>query len=171
MRSAASQALLLLSLLLAGCDGGEQPAEPAVVATKSGPEGPKWLSPTDATEPALWLASQEPRQSAETITERTDHLRHSLARAKRTFIEDPRMIANRTVQLGQMLAEAGQGEDYSALLDGLEAAAATSHRKQLFGELCQHYYNSRQQGLDRTKALVRLTDRYAAQAITEGDAQ
>ncbi len=73
------------------------------------------------------------------------------------------MIANRTVQLGQMLAEADAPETYADLLDGLEEAAAPTHRKQLYGELCQHYYNLRQQGLDRAQTLARLTERYAAQ--------
>jgi thioredoxin-like negative regulator of GroEL len=156
-------ALLFLTHLSA-CDSGEPPQEVAVVATKSDAEVPTWLSPTDAMEPALWLARREPGQAAKAAA-RSDHLRHSLARARQTFIEDPRMIANRTVQLGQMLAEAGKPESYESLLDGLEAAAAPTRRKQLYGELCQHYYNTRQQGLDRTRALARLTERYAAQPV------
>ena len=59
----------------------------------------------------------------------TEHLRHSLARAKEVFIEDPRMMANRIVQLGEMLAEAGKPEPYADLLDGLEEVA-TRHPPQ-----------------------------------------
>ncbi|MCJ2034510.1 hypothetical protein [Methylobacterium sp. J-068] len=160
--------VLCLVLGLAACDGGEPAQDSAVVATKSDAEVPAWLSPTDGMEPALWLARREPGQSGATAAARSDHLRHSLARAKETFIEDPRMIANRTVQLGQMLAEAGKPESYDDLLDGLEEAAATTRRKQLYGELCQHYYNTRQQGLDRTQTLLRLTERYAAQPAQPG---
>jgi hypothetical protein len=166
MTSNPSPAWLLMPLLALGaCDSGEPAQEPAVVATKSDLDVPTWLSPTDAMEPALWLAKREPGQPASGITARGDHLRHSLARAKQTFIEDPRMVANRTVQLGQMLAEAGHPETYTDLVDGLEAVAAPTRRKQLYGELCQHYYNSRQQGLNRADTLARLTERYAAQPV------
>jgi hypothetical protein len=167
MTSRAGAALVLL-LLLGGCDGGEPAQETAVVATKSDAEVPTWLSPTDGMEPAAWLARREPGEPVANAAGRSDHLRHSLARAKETFIEDPRMIANRTVQLGQMLAEAGEPESYTDLLDGLEGAASPAHRKQLYGELCQHYYNTRRQGLDRAQALARLAERYAAQPPASG---
>lgn len=162
MKPSAGLSFTLL-LALTACDGGEPVQETAVVATKSDAEVPIWLSPTDGMEPALWLARREPGQPTTHPAARSDQLRHSLARAKETFIEDPRMIANRTVQLGQMLAEAGEPESYNDLLDGLAAAAATTRRKQLYGELCQHYYNTRRQGLGRTQTLARLTERYAAQ--------
>lgn len=154
---------LCLALALAACDAGEPAQEATVVATKSDAEVPTWLSSTDGREPALWLAQREPGQPTASTLLRRDHLRHSLARAGETFIEDTRMIANRTVQLGQMLAEAGEPETYADLLDGLEGAAAPTRRKQLYGELCQHYYNTRRQGLDRAETLARLTERYAAQ--------
>lgn len=157
--------LLVLGLLsLTACDSGEPAQESATVATKADAEVPTWLSHTDSMEPARWLAAREPGQAATGIAARSDHLRHSLGRAKTAFIEDPRMVANRTVQLGQMLAESGRPESYADLLDGLEAVAAQTRRKQLYGELCQHYYNSRLQGSDRAEALARLTERYAAQA-------
>lgn len=161
------RAIALLALTipsLAACDGGEPAQESATVATKSDTEVPTWLSHTDTMEPALWLAAREPGQSASGVAARSDHLRHSLARARTAFIEDPRMVANRTVQLGQMLAESGRPESYADLVDGLEAVAARTRRKQLYGELCQHYYNARLQGSDRAEALARLTERYAAQA-------
>lgn len=162
--------LLAIALGLAACDGPEEPAEAArapedqtVVATKSDADIPPWLAPTDPMEPARWLASRERGRPAPEVGSEADHLRHSLARAKDAFIEDPRMVANRTVQLGQMLAEAGTPEPYADLLDGLEAVAAVTTRKQLYGELCQQYYNTRRQGADRATALARLTERYSAQ--------
>ncbi|WP_026597096.1 hypothetical protein [Methylobacterium sp. 77] len=163
-------ALLCLPLALSACDRGEESStreanteDQAVVATKSDADVPTWLSHTDPMEPARWLASRETGTPAPEVGSQTEHLRHSLARAKESFIEDPRMIANRTVQLGEMLAEAGKPEPYADLLDGLEEVAAATHRKQLFGEMCQHYYNTRQQGADRTSALSRLNERYSVQ--------
>lgn len=157
---------LALALAVSACDRGEEAGraeEQTVVATKSDAEVPAWLSPTDPMEPARWLASREIGRRAPEVGSQADHLRHSLARAKDSFIEDPRMIANRTVQLAQMLAEAGKPESYADLLDGLEDVAASTTRKQLYGELCQHYYNTRQQGADRAATLEKLTERYAAQ--------
>lgn len=176
MNASRPAALFLLSLFALGaCDGGE-PAQDtsqdtSVVATKSGADVPIWLSHTDTMDPAPWLAGREAGQPASERAARTDHLRHSLARAKSAFIEDPRMIANRTVQLGQMLAEAGHPESYGDLLDGLEAVAASTRHKQLYGEMCQHYYNTRQQGWDRADALARLTERYAAQPARPGSSR
>ncbi|WP_244476578.1 MULTISPECIES: hypothetical protein [unclassified Methylobacterium] len=161
---------LCLVLGLSACDKPEEPAEASrapeeqtVVATRSDADIPPWLSPTDAMEPARWLASRELGRPVPEVGSGADHLRHSLARAKDAFIEDPRMVANRTVQLGQMLVEAGTPEPYADLLDGLEAVAAVTTRKQLYGEMCQQYYNTRRQGADRATALARLTERYAAQ--------
>jgi hypothetical protein len=156
-----------LCLALGACDKGEEAGasrdEQTVVATSSDAAVAPWLSTTDATEPARWLAAREGGGPAPGTDSREAHLRRSLARAKTSFIEDPRMIANRTVQLAQMLAESGKREPYADLLDGLEAVAAATRRKQLYGEMCQHYYNTRQQGADRAAALATLTARYAAQ--------
>ncbi|MCJ2083413.1 hypothetical protein [Methylobacterium sp. J-090] len=162
--------VLCLAAGLAACDKPEEPGEAArapeeqtVVATKSDADIPTWLSPTDPMEPARWLARRELGRPAPEVGSGADHLRHSLARAREAFIEDPRMVANRTVQLGQMLAEAGTPEPYADLLDGLAAVAAVTARKQLYGELCQQYYNTRRQGADRATTLARLTERYSAQ--------
>lgn len=165
-----SRALLCVPLALAACDTGNEAGgeaakseDQALVATKSDAEVPTWLSHTDPTEPARWLANREIGRPAAEVGSRAEHLRHSLARAKEVFIEDPRMMANRIVQLGEMLAEAGKPEPYADLLDGLEEVAAATHRKQLFGEMCQHYYNTRQQGADRATTLARLKERYSLQ--------
>ena len=90
-------------------------------------------------------------------------MRRSLGRAQSFFIEDPRMIANRTAQLGEMLGQAGKSERYETLLEGLTRVAQGARGRQLYGEMCQHYYNTRQQGADRTTALARLSERYGAQ--------
>jgi hypothetical protein len=86
-------------------------------------------------------------------------MRTSLARAAEGFIEDPRMIANRTVQLGQMLAETGKSESYGDLLDGFgQIAAKRGRHKSLYGEMCQHYVNIRNRGLGHEAALSELSE-------------
>ncbi|MDP4002094.1 MxaH protein [Methylobacterium sp. NEAU K] len=154
---AVSYALLLA---LVACDRGSDDradAEGAVVANTAESSLPSWLSPTNGTDPARWLAGREAGHALAADETRVRAMGAAVARARDGFIEDPRMIANRTVQLGRMLAEAGIREDYRAILDGLGGIAAErGRRKSLYGEMCQHYYNARSQGADHAGALVRL---------------
>ncbi|MEE7477111.1 hypothetical protein MHIMP23_12445 [Methylobacterium hispanicum] len=96
-------------------------------------------------------------------------LRASLAEARGRFVEDPRMVANRTMQLEAMLAEIQIPENQvaespAALIADLAGVAAASGRRQLYGEMCQHYVTVRRDGHSREAALARLRERYAAQA-------
>ncbi|UMY16891.1 MxaH protein [Methylobacterium organophilum] len=151
-------------LLLGACDRGEEQAsrgeDQAVVATTAEKDLPDWLGQTDGTEPARWLAGRAaghplPGDAAEVMA-----MREALAQARGGFVEDTRMIANRTVQLGQMLSEIGKPEPYLVLLQGLGRIAAERGRhKSLYGEMCQHYYNTRAQGADHDTALARLAER------------
>ena len=159
-------------LALAGCgddggSGGEPTAkkdeEQAIVATKSDAELATWLQPTDPMDTGRWLASREAGKLLPNDDAASAQMRRSLGRAQSFFIEDPRMIANRTVQLGEMLGQAGKSERYETLLEGLTRVAQGARGRQLYGEMCQHYYNTRQQGADRGTALARLGERYGAQ--------
>ncbi|WP_238273128.1 MULTISPECIES: hypothetical protein [Methylobacterium] len=154
-----------MALALSACGDGVDGsgAEPAVVARTNAVDVPIWLSQTEAMDPARWIASREAGTLLPEADPRSARLRASLARARSAFIEDPRMIANRTVQLGQMLAAAEMPQDYADLVDGFSGIAGASHRRQLYGEMCQHYFNTRQQGLDAPTALARLTESYGAQ--------
>ncbi|GEP07075.1 hypothetical protein [Methylobacterium oxalidis] len=167
-RNAAPTFVLLgLAALLVGCGNGEEAErEPeAVVATQdkgSGLTETVWLAPTDRTEPALWLvqrASDGTKPDAGAIA----NLRRALGEAKPHFVEDQRMIANRTAQLEAMLAEIGEREDPAALIAGLTGVAAAGGRRQLYGEMCQHYVTVRRAGLGRDATLARLVERYGAQ--------
>ena len=155
----------LLILALAGC--GEESAkkddEQAVVATKSDSEVAEWLQPKDPMDTGRWLASREAGRLLPNDDAASAQMRRSLGRAQSFFIEDSRMIANRTVQLGDMLGQAGKGERYETLIEGLTRVAQGARGRQLYGEMVQHYYNTRQQGADRSTALAKLTERYGAQ--------
>ncbi|MDP4021380.1 MxaH protein [Methylobacterium sp. NEAU 140] len=145
--------------MLAACDRGEEDrgADQAVVARTAEADLPAWLSPTDGTDPARWLAGREAGHTLPADAEPVRAIRAALTGARDGFIEDPRMIANRTVQLGQMLAEVGKGEGYGALIDGFGRVAARRGRhKSLYGEMCQHYFNTRNRGLDHAAALAEL---------------
>ncbi|MCJ2142331.1 MxaH protein [Methylobacterium sp. E-066] len=157
--------LMAAGLMLAACDRPHEPGSEegqAVVARTSESELPAWLSPTDGTDPARWLAGREVGYPLPTGAEPVRALQEALTEAKAGFIEDPRMIANRTAQLGQMLAEIGKTERYALLLTGFSAVAARRGRhKSLYGEMCQHYFNTRARGVDHAAALALLAERFA----------
>jgi len=156
---------MLGTLLLAACDRPQEPGSEegqAVVARTSESELPAWLSPTDGTDPGRWLAGREVGHPLPAGSEPVRTMQDALAQARGGFIEDPRMIANRTAQLGLMLAEIGKTERYALLLTGFSTVAARRGRhKSLYGEMCQHYFNTRARGVDHAAALALLADRFA----------
>lgn len=155
------RAFLLTTLLLAAC-GSEEPREEnqSVVARTAEGDLPGWLTPTDGTDPARWLAGREAGHPLPDDAPEVAAMRASLKTARTAFVEDPRMMANRTVQLGQMLAEIGKTESYRSLIDGLGGIALPRGRhKSLYGEMVQHYYNARAQGADHDGALAQLASR------------
>jgi hypothetical protein len=173
MRSPAARLIAGLAALslLSACDRGETSGEAssagpdrvddaAIVALTAEDHLSDWLSPTDGSDPARWLAGREAGHPLPGDAAQVRELRNSLDRVGSAFVEDKRMIANRTVQLGQMLSEIGKPESYRGLIDGLGAIAALRGRhKSLYGEMCQHYYNTRAQGADHATALTRLEAR------------
>ncbi|MBE7202258.1 MAG: MxaH protein [Parafilimonas terrae] len=150
---------VLAVLTLSACDRGTEAenTDPSVVARTSESELPAWLAPTDGTDPARWLAGREAGHPLPADAPPVRALRATLTTASAGFIEDPRMIANRTLQLGQMLAEVGKTESYRSLIEGLgQVAALRGRHKSLYGEMCQHYFNTRNRGLDHHAALEDL---------------
>jgi hypothetical protein len=158
---------LTFGLALGGCGGKDDAAskneEQSVVATQSDADIPAWLSPTDPMDTGRWLASREAGRPVANDDAASAQMRRSLGQAQAFFIEDPRMIANRTVQLGEMLGEAGKKEKYEDILAGLTNVARGAKGRQLYGEMCQHYFNTRQQGEDHEATLAKLSERYGAQ--------
>jgi hypothetical protein len=159
--------LLALLIALGGCGGKDEDQarneEQSVVATQSDADIPTWLSPTDPMDTGRWLASREAGRPLSNDDAASAQMRRSLGQAQSFFIEDPRMIANRTAQLGEMLGEAGKKERYEDLIEGLTQVARGAKGRQLYGEMCQHYFNTRQRGEDRGATLARLSERYGAQ--------
>jgi hypothetical protein len=73
------------------------------------------------------------------------------------------MIANRTAQTSDMLAEAHQPEREVDIMTGMIDVADATPNKQPFGDMCQQYLNMRKAGADRSTALRRLFDSYKTQ--------
>lgn len=86
-----------------------------------------------------------------------------LEEAARQFRESPRMIANRAVQLEEMLSETGVTEPLelaTELIEKLSFLTTNEPQAESFGALCQHYFNLRLAGLGRDEALADLKRRY-----------
>ena len=122
-----------------------------------------WSRATDRTEPALWLAQREAGGAVGVREPAVERIRAALLSARAHFLESDRMLANRTAQVGQMLAADGHAEDFAQLVSTLVAIAAIAGQKQTYGEVCQHYYNLRHSGVERDEALRMLAARYQTQ--------
>jgi hypothetical protein len=152
-----------LGLALCACDDGERSGEsPSSDAVRIEDKTPgAWLR-RDEADPAVWLASKELGRAAAPTDPRVATLRQALARADASFLESARMVANRTAQLADMLAEAGMKEDYATIIDELSAVVDAKRGKATYGELCGYYFSLRRGGADRAETLQILKQRFGA---------
>lgn len=151
--------LLAVVALAVGCSDNEPPAESAYVSSPVAEPGQAtgdWLTVNDKTPPARWLMAHRldghhSNDNQETL------IGQLLTDASRRFQENPRMIANRALQLQSMLAGAGMTEDAVELI---RRFLTLPERPELrgFSANCQHYFNLRQQGHDPDTALAALAD-------------
>jgi hypothetical protein len=152
----------LLPVLALGCEEAPEP-EVTAIPTPQAAASPalpriKWLDAHGDVTPERWLASRAAHADLAENDAKVSSLRNELGQAAKRFGDPPRMIANRAVQLEEMLA--GQGIDESApeLIKLLSAAASQTGPKEGFGSVCQHYFNLRQQGVGREAALEQLKE-------------
>ena len=164
MRFRAAIVLAGVCAIFASCGEEKRSAQQDdTIKPESGKGANIWLPVTDHTEPALWLARREAGDAVGEQKAAAARMRASLLSARAHFLETDRMIANRTAQVGQMLAADGHAEDFAKLIGALVDVAAASGQKQTYGELCQHYYNLRHSGVERDDALRVLAARYRTQ--------
>jgi hypothetical protein len=145
--------------LLGACDEQPQttPSKTAPAAQSTGVLAQKrWLDVKDPTPPELWLASREAKIDLPLSATDVDTFRELIARAGRRYVETPRMIANRTVQLEEMLAAHGIVESARLVIEGLVALRGEGDERRGFGEAVQQYFNIRSAGLSREQALLSL---------------
>lgn len=148
-----------LAFALAGCPGESEPEKrERVTAPESDAVARKtWLQPTDSTDPDVWLASRDAGADVPANAPAAKEWHGVLDAADDRFGETSRMIANRAVQLETMLGEIGIRETAREIIADFSTLAGKGSRAG-FSDLCQHYYNLRTQGLDRTAALAALAD-------------
>jgi hypothetical protein len=156
-------ALMGLSVVLAAC--GEEPSENATMHPAAhSQEAPdpvyqaKRIEMTEHTAPEQWLASREAGRNLTMQDPSVERMKQTLAVASRRFREHPRMIANRAVQLEDMLTTQNMGEPASKLIERLSNIPGDERYVESFGALCQHYYNLRMQGRDPEAAMAKLKE-------------
>ena len=150
--------------LFASCGEERRAAEQDdLIETEARNGADVWLRATDRTEPALWLAQREAGGAVDVREPAVERIRAALLSAQPHFLDSDRMLANRTAQVGQMLAADGHAEDFAQLINSLVEVAVTAGQKQTYGEVCQHYYNLRHSGVEREDALRMLAARYRTQ--------
>lgn len=157
IKRACSAGALSAFFFVAGCDDA-----PVDTARRAAPETPafslasaRWLDVNDKISPAVWLASREAKRDVAPNDEAAASYRRLLADADVRFTEGPRMIANRAVQVEEMLRERGLKESAREVIEALVSIAPPTERAG-FGETCQHYVNARTASPDRAAALEAL---------------
>lgn len=103
--------------------------------------------------PERWLASRAVGHDLAEDAPEVEALKRKLEVAGKRFRDYPRMIANRAVQLEDMLHSKGLGEPATQLISDLSEVPGDMRYVESFGSLSQQYYNLRLQGLDRREAL------------------
>lgn len=115
-----------------------------------------FLSIFDSVPPEHWLAVREAGRALPVDAPQVIRFGAMLDGLVDKYDEDRRMLANRTVQLQQMLAEKDQHEPLSVLLAAMDKLYDGRAGKRMYGELCQHYFNIRGPGRSHDETLAML---------------
>lgn len=149
------------ALLFAGCGDEHVPDQHAqqrsgIIASAQ----PNWLDATSDIEPAVWLIAREKDAGGNNGADDEVALRRSLVAIAALYKDDPRMIANRAVQIEIMLDPSDGRESAIWLINNLGKVITEPGRIEGFGALGQQYYNMRKAGLSEQDALADLSRRY-----------
>lgn len=134
---------------------------PAPAAQEKSPHQLEWLRLTDGVAPEQWLASREAGRSLDVYDPAVADMRRVLDMAAVRFRDQPRMIANRAVQLETMLKEKSIEERAPRIIVSLSQVPGQSRYIESFGALTQQYYNLRMEGASRSQAIDRLRQQSA----------
>ncbi|MEI9901032.1 MAG: hypothetical protein WDN31_13845 [Hyphomicrobium sp.] len=85
------------------------------------------------------------------------------------FRDQPRMIANRAVQLEEMLSEKRISERAPRLIVTLSQVPGSQRSVESFAALTQQYYNLRLEGLGKAAAIEALKQRLGPTALETND--
>jgi hypothetical protein len=156
----------LMCLSLSGCgDEAPQSGERRHASSEAtGAHHAEWLDVSSPISPAQWLASRgeaKPRPASDPEVQR---VAAQLSEAHRRYRESERMIANRAVQVSEMLRQIGHGEGATDILDDLTSIGAEVGQTEGFGAISQYYFNLRAASVSRAEALATLKARYGSKS-------
>ena len=126
-----------------------------------------WIRRNDDIDPALWLVSRESGRQVAIEDPVVARVKKAFEAAASKFLESDRMVANRTAQLAEMLAQEGRPETAAALIEGLSSVVNAERGKETYGELCQFYFTLRHSGANRDAALAELRARYGSSTTND----
>lgn len=160
--------LAVLLILIGGCPlagcGDDDPAAATAdgdkPAASAAPKFEKWLQPNSKLAAAQWMASRNAKAVKPVTDPDVQEIDADLASAHALYRESERMIANRSVQVEDMLKDIGVTEPAADILDDLTKIAGEVGQTEGFGAVSQHYFNLRSSGISRPEALASLKSRY-----------
>ncbi|MEC9314451.1 MAG: hypothetical protein VYB22_06160 [Pseudomonadota bacterium] len=148
---------LVMTLQISACseEDFDLSSDSSVNNPSNNEEIPQWLEAHHEIDPADWMIIRSQAALAGEVTSH-DHRQNLLKRASEHFRESPRMIANRAVQLEDMLLEIGIEESAVSLIDHFThlPTVGTPHN---FSAYCQYYFNIRAKGYPQGYALTELS--------------
>ncbi len=149
-------------LAISAC-GDETPREASSTPPSAKSEAPheaKGLDVKNPLTPAQWLASRGEAQARSVGDAKVAEIDANLDMAHRVYRESERMIANRAMQVSDMLKAAGVEEGADDVLADLAAVVGETGQTEGFGAVAQMYHNLRTSGVSRADALAALRMRY-----------
>ncbi|WP_439502995.1 hypothetical protein [Methylophaga sp.] len=114
------------------------------------------LSVADPTPPEQWLLSLYQAKPDADNTRDSNYYQKLLFSIKPYVHEQPRVIANRTVQTTRQLQEMGIEANEDQILEDFADQFQTVNGRYVYGELCANYSNLRQQNLTHQQAMQKL---------------
>lgn len=165
----ASAALIVGALSLATLGGcGDEATEYGEGqrrnAVETSPHKTDWLELSSSLTPAQWLASRGADAPLPLSNPEVQRVTKQLAMAHTRYRESERMIANRSVQLSDMLQQIGLTEGPAQILDDLANIGAEVGQTEGFGAISQYYFNLRAASTTRADALSTLKARYGSKS-------
>lgn len=156
---------------ITGCDDAQQTSQfdeqlPSYAIVKPVPQNlqqgmpmakpVEMLSIADPTPPEQWLLSLYQLNPDMGPDRDKAYYRNLLTSIQKNVHEQPRVIANRTVQTTRQLQEMGIEANKEQMLEDFAEQFQTLSGRYVYGELCANYSNLRQQKLTHQQAMEKL---------------
>lgn len=155
-----------ICLALAGCgdDTPQSSERQHAISENSGAQHARWLELSSPISPAQWLTSRGEAKGRDHSDSEVQRVAMQLVEAHKRYRESERMIANRSVQVSEMLSQIGINESPVRILDDLTSIGAEVGQTEGFGAISQYYFNLRAASVSRGEAISTLQTRYGSKS-------